>query len=89
MTHADSRIRNQEIVQLAAEGADRKDLAKLHGVSVGYVYSLCRHLGLPNRRQYARKERAIDWSKSNNDIARELGVSRQRVFQLRKRHDRN
>jgi hypothetical protein len=85
-----TRLRIQEAVELVRGGMTRIEAARRAGVSVPSVSTACRAAGIGRGKagrpagRYDPKWLAVDWSRRNIDIARAMGVSHTRVYQVRR-----
>lgn len=92
MTHQTRLKRRQLMAQALRDGETAMDVAEMFGVSIGTVYIAAREHGVavtrrPTFKAASRRriaETMLRCGTPQADIARRLGISRQRVHQIRK-----
>lgn len=96
LTHEQRRDRQIVLAERVDSGATLTDVAIEYGVTVSLVSSACKRLGITVKRgrplghvdtnALVKREawNALDWSKRDTDLGIELGISRERVRQVRK-----
>jgi DNA-binding CsgD family transcriptional regulator len=81
-----AQINGEFIRKMYAKGTSANEIAWTLGISRASVYEHIR--GLPKQIpqseiEFIKRVEAIDWSRSQAEIARELGISRQAVHQIK------
>ena len=82
-----TEFRTMELKRLAKEGYSRKEIASLLGIDRGYVDTLCRRFGIKTVSQIDQIANLYGKGWSQIRIAEHLGVSKQRISEVIKRHD--
>ena len=83
----ETKWRTQEMKRLAKEGYNRKQIGALLGIDRRYVDTLCRRYGIKTVSQLEQVEKLYAKGWTQIKIAEELGVSKQRISEIIKRHE--
>lgn len=92
LTHDERRLRREKIAMMAKNGASRTELVRRFGVGISTIREACSAYGVPvppsdrlgsigRKSLLVAKLLTVD-GKSQSEVAKELGVSRQYVHQV-------
>ncbi|WP_413936347.1 hypothetical protein [Nitrospira sp. BLG_1] len=91
MTHEERRIRRKQIASDVLAGKKPSEVCKKYQCSSAYAYDACREHGVPYRCYEQKNPSTLKIAKllldgfGQSDVARQLGVTRQRIGQVAKK----